>query len=68
MKIQNLVQSITEKHRSYGIDVYPPATAADIKLFEQATGFPLPADFATMYIICNGFGCTEDIFNITPLQ
>lgn len=68
MKIQQLIESITEKHRSCGIEVYPPATAQMLKLFEQQTGFPLPADFAAFYTTCNGFGCTDDIFNMTPLQ
>jgi hypothetical protein len=68
MKIKDLIQSITEKHHSYGIDVNSPATAEMLKIFEQQTGFPLPADFVAFYTICNGFGCTEDIFNIIPLQ
>ena len=68
MNIPPLIQSIIDKHRSYGIDVHPPATAADIKLLEQAIGFTLPADFVTMYSVCNGFACTEDMFNITPLH
>ncbi|MGN7787717.1 SMI1/KNR4 family protein [Niabella sp. 22666] len=68
MKIKDLIQSITEKHHSYGIDVNPPATTEMIRIFEQQMGFPLPADFVAFYTTCNGFGCTEDIFNIIPLQ
>ncbi|MGE9313300.1 SMI1/KNR4 family protein [Niabella sp. CJ426] len=68
MKIKELIQSITEKHRSYGIDINPPATAEMLKLFEQQMGFPLPADFVAFYTTCNGFGCTQDIFDMTPLH
>ena len=28
----------------------------------------MPEDFKAFYTICNGFGCTEDIFNMTPLE
>jgi len=67
MKIKELIQSIIERHRSYGIDVNPPATTEMIRIFEQQAGFPLPADFVAFYTTYNGFGCNEDMFNILPL-
>lgn len=62
-----LVNAIASKHKKSGIDVYAPATSQDISIFEQKTGFALPVDFVTFYTTCNGLGCNEDIFNITPL-
>lgn len=67
MAIKNLIESISQKHYNSGIEIYPPATLTDIKLFEQKIGFTLPSEFREFYSICNGFGCDEDIFNITPL-
>jgi hypothetical protein len=67
MAIKNIIESIAQKHHESGIDIYPPATLADIKAFEQKIGFALPADFKEFYSICNGLGCNEDIFNIISL-
>ncbi|WP_369331573.1 SMI1/KNR4 family protein [Danxiaibacter flavus] len=67
MPIINLIESISKKHYSSGIEIYPPATLTDIKLFEQKIGFALPREFREFYSICNGFGCNEDIFNIVSL-
>jgi len=66
--MKELIESIAQKHRDSGIDIYPPATSLDITAFEEQTGYPLPNDFKKFYSICNGFGCTEDIFNILPLE
>ena len=66
--MKELINSIIQKHRESGIDVNPPATLADIAYFEKKIGFRLPADFIEFYLICNGFGCNEDIFNMIPLS
>lgn len=68
MDMKQIIAAIADKHQSNGIDVYKPATEAVLSAFEQRHGFALPADFREFYSICNGFGCLEDIFNITPLH
>lgn len=67
MPLRNIIELITQKHHETGIELYPPASFADINMFEKQIGFPLPADFKEFYSICNGFGCNEDIFNLTSL-
>ena len=66
--MKKLIESIVQKHRNSGIDIYPPATSLDITAFEKQIGFSFPNDFKDFYSICNGFGCVEDIFNIIPLH
>ncbi len=69
MTINDIIKEIVEKHKvSGGIDLNAPATLVDIDSFEKQVGFALPKDFIEFYTICNGFGCTEDIFNIVPLS
>src|SRR6218665_230519 len=65
--MKNIIESIVEKHKDTGIEVNAPATLADISIFEQQIGFVLPPDFIAFYTTCNGFGCNEDIFNMSPL-
>lgn len=67
MEIKELVTKISQKHKKQGIKVYSPASNKEILVFEKKIGFPLPPDFIEFYSLCNGFACTEDIFNITPL-
>lgn len=68
MSIKNLVDLIRDKHRDNGININPPATVYDIARFEKKIGFSLPTEFTNFYLICNGFDCNEDIFNMLPLQ
>lgn len=68
MTIRELVSAIERKHQRTGITINPPATEANIYSFEKAVGFDLPADFKEFYSVCNGFGCTEDIFNMLALD
>jgi hypothetical protein len=68
MEIRELIASIAEKHRATGIDLNPPASADQIRNFERRTGFLLPADFSEFYLVCNGFSCNEDLFNMIPLE
>ena len=67
MAIKDLIHSIAKKHKESGIGIYDPATLADINAFEKQIGFSLPPDFIEFYTTCDGFGCNEDIFNMTPL-
>ena len=67
LNMKEIIDAIVQKHRSSGMDVYNPATIADMIAFEKKIGFPLPKEFKEFYSICNGFGCNEDIFNILPL-
>jgi|SRR5215211_4004569 len=68
MKIRELVDAIAEKHKGTGMTLNPPVSAHQLSDFEQRVGFMLPADFREFYSVCNGFGCNEDIFNMTPLK
>ncbi|HKO80393.1 MAG TPA: SMI1/KNR4 family protein [Chitinophagaceae bacterium] len=68
MKINELIAAISQKHNKEGIDVFPPASIKDIQTFEKQIVFSLPEDFKEFYLICNGFGCAEDIFNMIPLN
>ena len=67
MSIKLLIESIIQKHKADGIEVFPPASEKEIITFEKKVGFALPDDFREFYSICNGFGCNEDIFNMIPL-
>lgn len=66
--MRNIIEAIAEKHKSVGFKMNAPATLSQITQFERQSGFPLPIDFKEFYSICNGFECTEDIFNMTPLE
>ncbi|MCB0396259.1 MAG: SMI1/KNR4 family protein [Flavobacteriales bacterium] len=68
MNIKELVNAITQRHSSGGIEVNPPAEISDIAEFEKNTNFVLPADFREFYLTCNGFECTEDLFNMIPIN
>ncbi len=68
MELQELIQQIVYKNESEGIKVYPPATFTDIAIFENRIGCQLPSDFKDFYLICNGFECQEDIFNMIQLS
>ncbi|MFT3823791.1 MAG: SMI1/KNR4 family protein [Chitinophagaceae bacterium] len=67
MAMRNIIESIIEKNKNYGIEVNAPARLSDIFAFEQRVGFALPPDFIEFYTTCNGFGCIEDIFNLLSL-
>jgi hypothetical protein len=67
LNMREIIDAIVQKHRSSGIDVYGPATIAEMVAFEEKIGFPLPEEFREFYLICNGFGCNEDIFNMLSL-
>lgn len=68
MTVKELIDGIAQKHRKSGIGIYPPVSLADIADFEKRIGFALPADFKEFYLTCDGFGCTEDIFNMISLS
>ena len=65
--MKELIDLIAEKHRIDGIKISPSASNFDITEFENKVGFNLPQDFREFYLICNGFNCEEDIFNIMSL-
>lgn len=62
--MKDVIAAIIAKHKDYGIEVNAPTTSVAIANFEQEIGFALPADFVAFYSICNGFGCTDEIFNM----
>jgi len=64
MTIKEIISAIEQKHMETGITFNPPATETEIQSFESQIGFELPADFRMFYLICNGFACEEDIFNM----
>ena len=66
--MKELIEAIIEKNQATGIDINPPATLKNIADFEKKVGFILPDEFREFYLIRNGFGCVEDIFNIFPLE
>jgi hypothetical protein len=68
MSIKELITAIKQKHARSGIIVHAPAREAELREWEKRTGFSLPGDFRELYSSCNGFECTEDIFNLTPLR
>lgn len=65
--MRQLITAIKQKHEKDGIDIYPGAMLSEIDTFEQKIGFPLSDEFRRFYLLCNGFGCNEDILNIIPL-
>ena len=58
-----LIEKIHKKNKLEGIKINKPATNTDIQKVEAKLGFELPNDFKELYSICNGFECTDDIFN-----
>ncbi len=68
MTMRELISAIELKHKESGITVNPPASTYDIRYFEKRLGFGLPPDFKEFYSICDGFECTEDIFNMVSLD
>ena len=67
--MKELINSIVKKHkRCDGIKVNHPARFNEIENFEEKIGFKLPKEFKDLYLIYNGFHCTEDIFNMIPLS
>jgi hypothetical protein len=68
IEMRQLITAIKQKHEKDGIDIYPGAMLSEIDAFEQKIGFPLPDEFRRFYLLCNGFSCNEDIFNIIPLD
>ena len=66
--MKELILRIAAKHRITGIDVNSPTSQEAIKDIEQKIGCALPQDFALFYSTCNGFTCTEDIFNMKSLE
>lgn len=68
MELAELIKAISHKHSKGGIEVFRGAKMSQIRKFESAIGFPLPPDFIEFYSTCNGFGCTEDIFNMISLE
>lgn len=67
MTIREVISAIEQRHKESGITLNQPATEQEIMNFERKAGFQLPSDFKEFYKICNGFSCTEDIFNIISL-
>jgi hypothetical protein len=41
LNMKEIIDEIVQRHRSSGIDVYGPATTAEIVSFEEKIGFPL---------------------------
>lgn len=66
--MKELIAAIAAKHQQQGIIVNPPATETEITAFEQQMNFSLPDDFRWFYTTCNGFECTEDLFNLSSLS
>lgn len=66
--MKEIINLIAQKHRDSGMEINPPANISDIVDFERRIGFTLPTEFKDFYLACNGFGCNEDIFNMTPLS
>ena len=66
--MKEIIELISRKHRENGIEINQSATISEISKFEREIGFELPVDFKELYLTCNGFSCTEDIFNLTPLN
>jgi hypothetical protein len=68
MTMIEIIAAIGQKHKAGGITINSPASELEIQHFEKKIGFNLPAEFKEFYSICNGFGCSEDIFNIVSLE
>jgi hypothetical protein len=66
--MKEIIELIAQKHLEDGIDINPPATLSDIVDFEGKMGFRLQDEFNEFYLLCNGFACNDDIFNINPLS
>lgn len=66
--MKELIYRIAAKHRLSGIDIYPPASKEGIKYLENKINMKLPEEWVLFYSICNGFTCTEDIFNMKTIE
>lgn len=68
INMKRIIELVQKKHQNNGVEINPPAKLSDINNFEKQLGFALPTDFREFYLICNGFCCTEDLFNMVSLQ
>jgi len=66
--MKGLIAQIAKKNHKNGIDINPPASLAEIITFEEKIGFKLPTEFKEFYVLCNGFGCNEDVFTMLSLS
>jgi hypothetical protein len=66
--IEQIVEYIGQNKSQLQISLNAPAYISDIEDFESNSGIILPADIKKFYMLCNGFRCTEDLFNIIPLD
>ena len=66
--MKNLIDTIARKNKDIGVKINPPATSEEISEFQKHTSLILPKDFIDFYRICNGFECTDDIFNVLSLE
>lgn len=68
MILAELVISIIRKQRDNGIRVNPPVSESEIQAAETKLNIQLPPDFKEFYSICNGFDCTDYLFNLVRVK
>lgn len=66
--MQEILKLIETKNLPSGFKILPPASTHKIIELENKIGFKLPDDFIQFYSVCNGFECTEDIFNFLSID
>ena len=66
--MEDLIRKISIKNQKEGFLLRSPAEINEIEKFEKKIGFKHPKDFLNFYQICNGFECTDDIFNFLSLS
>jgi hypothetical protein len=68
MNINDIIEKLTTTLPVSDITLFPPASLRELTEFEDRLNCPLPDDFRTFYLFCNGFESAEDIFRIVPLD
>jgi cell wall assembly regulator SMI1 len=68
MDINDIILTLQQKHKDYGITLYPAASLGQIAYFEHTYKIILPDDIKTFYRFCDGFESAEDLFRIIPLD
>ncbi len=68
MNLPELIDAIRIKYADSGIKVNLPASMDDIADAEARLHIRLPDDLRKFYLMCNGFACKDDLFNILDLK
>lgn len=68
MTTDDIIKRLKIDGRKFGIEMHPPASEAEIEIFENKTQIQLPSDIKDFYRKCNGFDTYDWLFRVLPLK